>query len=190
MPRLRCASCGSQTRSTSFWIPASSSGSAHFPSWGSRAPRWRRQPGGALACSCNCGFSAGRATAWRSEREHLRFDPHVMMSMVRLSGSAVVQGLIPNLSWLGLVRILSTFGSDALAGFAIAFRVMVFAFLPAWGLANAAATLVGQNLGAGQPERAEASVWRACFYNMVFLGVVGLIFVVLPGPIVAAFTQR
>jgi Na+-driven multidrug efflux pump len=120
---------------------------------------------------------------------HLRFDPHVMMSMVRLSGSAVGQGLIPNLSWLGLVRILSTFGSDALAGFAIAFRVMVFAFLPAWGLANAAATLVGQNLGARQPERAEASVWRACFYNMVFLGVVGLIFVVLPGPIVAAFTS-
>jgi MATE family, multidrug efflux pump len=119
---------------------------------------------------------------------HLRFDPHVMMSMVRLSGSAVVQGLIPNLSWLGLVRILSTFGSDALAGFAIAFRIMVFAFLPAWGLANAAATLVGQNLGARQPERAEASVWRACFYNMVFLGVVGLIFVVLPGPIVGAFT--
>src|SRR5262245_2817587 len=130
---------------------------------------------------------AGNRVAIRAR--HLRFDPRVMMSMVRLSGSAVVQGLIPTLSWLGLVRILSTFGSDALAGFAIAFRIMVFAFLPAWGLANAAATLVGQNLGARQPERAEASVWRACFYNMVFLGVVGLFFVVMPGSIVAAFTS-
>ena len=89
----------------------------------------------------------GRVTI---RREHLRLDPAVMLTMMRLSGSAVVQGLIPNLGWLGLVRILATFGSDALAGFAIAFRVVVFALLPAWGLANAAATLVGQNLGAGQ----------------------------------------
>jgi len=108
--------------------------------------------------------------------------------MIRLSGSAVVQSLIPNISWLGLVRILSTFGSDALAGYAIAFRVVVFALLPAWGLANAAATLVGQNLGAGKPDRAEKSVWRACFYNMVFLAVVGFVFVLLPVPLVAAFT--
>jgi putative MATE family efflux protein len=122
-------------------------------------------------------------------REHIGLDPGVMLNMVRLSGSAVVQGLIPNLSWVGLVRILATFGSDALAGFAIAFRVVIFALLPAWGLANAAATLVGQNLGAGKPERAETSVWRACFYNMLFLGVVGFVFVVLPVPLVAAFTS-
>ena len=112
-----------------------------------------------------------------------------MLGMVRRSGSAVVQGLIPNLGWLGLVRILATFGSDALAGFAIAFRVVVFALLPAWGLANAAATLVGQNLGAARPDRAESSVWRACFYNMVFLTAVGFVFVVLPVPLVGAFTD-
>jgi putative MATE family efflux protein len=123
-------------------------------------------------------------------REHIRFEPGVMINMVRLSGSAVVQGLIPNLSWLALVRILATFGSGALAGFGIAFRVVVFALLPAWGLANAAATLVGQNLGAGKPERAEASVWRACLYNMVFLSALGLVFVVLPVPLVAAFTSE
>src|SRR6266852_5307913 len=110
-------------------------------------------------------------------REHIRFEPSVMLNMVRLSGSAVVQGLIPNLSWLALVRVLATFGSGALAGFGIAFRVVVFALLPAWGLANAAATLVGQNLGAGKPERAETSVWRACLYNMVFLSALGLVFV-------------
>src|SRR5438477_5049185 len=121
-------------------------------------------------------------------RDHIRFEAGVMLNMVRLSGSAVVQGLIPNLGWLALVRILATFGSGALAGFGIAFRVVVFALLPAWGLANAAATLVGQNLGAGKPERAEASVWRACRYNLIALGLVGLIFVVFAGPVVAVFT--
>ena len=123
-------------------------------------------------------------------REHIRFEPGVMLNMVRLSGSAVVQGLIPNLSWLALVRVLATFGSDALAGFGVAFRLVVFALLPAWGLANAAATLVGQNLGAGKPERAETSVWRACVYNTVFLSAVGFVFVVLPVPLVAAFTRE
>jgi putative MATE family efflux protein len=120
-------------------------------------------------------------------REHVRLDPRVLLNMVRLSGSAVGQGLIPNLSWLALVRILATFGSDALAGFGIAFRIVVFALLPAWGLANAAATLVGQNLGAGKPERAEASVWQACLYNMIFLSAVGVVFVALPGVLVAGF---
>jgi len=123
-------------------------------------------------------------------REHLQLDPAVMLSMVRLSGSAVLQGLIPNIGWVGLVRIIATFGSDALAGFAIAFRVVVFALLPAWGLANAAATLVGQNLGAGKPDRAETSVWRAGFYNMLFLTAVGFLFVVLPVPLVGAFTDN
>lgn len=122
-------------------------------------------------------------------REHIRFDPGVMLNMVRLSGSAVFQALIPNMSWLGLIRILATFGSDALAGFAIAFRVVIFALLPAWGLANAAATLVGQNLGAGKPDRAETSVWRACYYNMLFLAGVGFVFVALPVPLVALFTS-
>lgn len=121
------------------------------------------------------------------ERRHLRVEPNVMLNMVRLSGSAVGQALIPNVSWLALMRILATFGSDALAGFAIAFRLVVFALLPAWGLANAAATLVGQNLGAGKPDRAAASVWAACFYNMVFLMLVGAVFVLLPEPLVAAF---
>lgn len=123
----------------------------------------------------------------RVGREHLRFEPRIMLTMVRLSGSAVIQGLIPNLGWLGLVRVLATFGSAAVAGFGIAFRIVVFALLPAWGLANAAATLVGQNLGAGRPDRAETAVWKACFYNMVFLSCVGFVFVALPVPLIAAF---
>ena len=122
-------------------------------------------------------------------REHLRLDPRVMMSMVRLSGTAVFQSLVATTSWVGLVRIIASFGSDAVAANTIAIRIVIFALLPAWGLANAAATLVGQNLGAGKPERAEASVWRACLYNLVALGTVGAIFVIFADAVVGLFTS-
>jgi len=122
-------------------------------------------------------------------RRHVRVDPVVMLRMVRLSGSAVLQSLIATTSWVGLVRIMASFGSAALAGHTIAIRIVIFALLPAFGLANASATLVGQNLGAGKPDRAEAVVWRACRYNFVFLGAVGLLFVALAGPLVGVFTR-
>ncbi len=121
-------------------------------------------------------------------RRHLRFDLSVTLRFLRISGIGVLQALIESASWLGLVRILSGFGSAALAGYTIAIRVAIFALLPSFGFANAAATLVGQNLGAGQPERAERSVWIAAFYNFVFLGLVSIAFVALPGPIVRFFS--
>jgi putative MATE family efflux protein len=122
-------------------------------------------------------------------REHLRLDPRVMLNMLRLSGTAVFQVLIATTSWVGVVRILAGFGSNALAGNTIAIRIVIFALLPSWGFANAAATLVGQNLGAGKPDRADASVWRAAFYNMVALAAIGLLFVVFADAIVAGFTS-
>jgi putative MATE family efflux protein len=128
----------------------------------------------------------GRVTI---RREHLTLDPAVMLSMLRLSGTAVFQTLIATTSWIGLVRILAGFGSDVLAGNTIAIRIVIFALLPSWGFANAAATLVGQNLGAGKPDRAETSVWRASFYNMVALAGIGLLFVVFADAIVAGFTS-
>jgi putative MATE family efflux protein len=134
-------------------------------------------------------------TLWRGrgrvviQRRHLNLDPAVMLRMLRLSGNAMFQILIGTASWIGLVRIISGFGSAALAGYTIGIRIIVFALLPSWGMANAAATMVGQSLGAGKPDRAERSVWIAGFYNMIFLGVVGLAFVIGAPFLVSLFTR-
>jgi putative MATE family efflux protein len=109
--------------------------------------------------------------------------------ILRTSANGVGQLLISTTSWVGLYKILALFGSPVLAGYTIALRVVIFALMPAWGLANAGATLVGQNLGAGKPERAMEAVRIAKRYNMLFLGVVGLVFVVLARPIVGVFTS-
>ena len=112
-----------------------------------------------------------------------------MRSVLRLSGSGTIQILISTASYIGLVRILSVFGSPALAGYTIGMRVIMFAILPAFGVSNAAATMVGQNLGAQRPDRAERAVWTAAFYNMVFLGAVGLAFLVGAPFIAGLFTS-
>lgn len=112
----------------------------------------------------------------RITRKHVALDIPVIGNLIKIGTGGTAQFLIASASWIFLIRILSHFGNDALAGYTIAIRVIVFAILPAWGMANAAATLVGQNLGAQQPERAETSVWRTAFYNMLFLGFITLVF--------------
>jgi putative MATE family efflux protein len=124
----------------------------------------------------------------RVQRRHLKLEFDTMVTMIRLSATGMFQMLIGMTSWLALIRILSGFGSAALAGYTIAIRIIIFALLPSWGLSNAAATLVGQNLGAGKPDRAEQAVWKAGFYNMIFLGVIGLGFVLFAELIISAFT--
>jgi putative MATE family efflux protein len=119
----------------------------------------------------------------------LRLDLAIMKTVLRLSSSGTIQILIGTASYVGLVRILSVFGSAALAGYTIGIRVILFALLPAFGISNAAATMVGQNLGARRPDRAERAVWTAAIYNMLFLGSVGLVFLVAAGPIAGAFTS-
>lgn len=125
----------------------------------------------------------------RVTRRHFRLDPALMWQMIRLSGSGTFQILVGSASWIGLVRVISGFGSTALAGYTIGMRIVVFALLPSWGLSNAAATMVGQALGARKPDRAEQAVWIAGKYNLGFLGGVGVIFVAFAGPIVSIFTS-
>lgn len=121
-------------------------------------------------------------------REHWTFDPKLLGSIISLSATGVLLFLIATASWTGLVMIVAGFGSIAIAGYQIGLRVIVFVILPAVGLANAAATLVGQNLGAGQPERAERSVWMAGGINAALLGVAGLFFVLFSDAVIAIFT--
>ena len=112
-----------------------------------------------------------------------------MKTLLRLSGTGTFQVFVGMASWIGLTRINASFGTDALASYQIAIRIIIFALLPSWGLANAAATMVGQALGAGKPERGEEAVWRAAFYNLIFLGAAGLVFIIFANPITHLFTQ-
>ena len=121
----------------------------------------------------------GSQLAWRGA---------VLWNIVRTSLGGVGQMLVAMTSWIFLMRILSSIGSEAVAGATIAIRVMMFTMMPAWGMSNAAATLVGQNLGAQQPERAEASVWQIGWYNMAYLVLIAVLFFAFPRQIVGIFS--
>lgn len=119
----------------------------------------------------------------------LRFDRAMLARMVRIAGPGMVQYVVGTASWLAVIRLVASFGSDALAGYTIAVRILVFALLPSWGMGNAAATLVGQNLGARQPERAARSVWLTAGANAAFLGVVAVGLIVFAEPLIRLFTD-
>ncbi|MCA1577790.1 MAG: MATE family efflux transporter [Acidobacteria bacterium] len=153
--------------------------------------------GAAIATNIGRGTGAIYALSrlWRQggrfdvRRHHLRLEPSIMWRMIRLSATGTFQVFIGMASWIGLVRIISSFGSDAVAGYTFGIRVILFALLPSWGMANAAATMVGQALGAGNPQRAEQAVWKAGFYNMIFLGIVGLLFIFFAPQIIGFYTS-
>jgi putative MATE family efflux protein len=120
---------------------------------------------------------------------HLSFDGEVMRRLIGLSIGGIFQYLVPTGSWAFLARLAAVFGSTAVAGYGLAVRIIVFVILPSWGMSNAAATLVGQNLGAGKPQRAEQSAWHASQYAAAFLGLVGLAFLFAAPQVVRIFTQ-
>jgi len=134
-------------------------------------------------------LAAGRGHL-RVLREHLRYDGELMRTMLRISRSGILQIFIGSASWIGLVRVITSFGTNAVAGYQIAIRIVMFAILPSFGMASAAATLVGQNLGAGHPDRAERAVWRASFYNVIAMGLVGAFFLIAADPLIALFTKE
>jgi len=153
--------------------------------------------GGAVATNIGRGIGViyQLAMLWRGrsrvkiDREKLRLDFDVMRRLLRVSAGGIMQFLVATASWLLLVRIVAIFGSAALAGYTIALRIIVFAILPSWGLGSAAATLVGQNLGAQKPERAERAVWICGLWNMAFLALVTIVFVLGARPLVLLFTD-
>lgn len=133
-------------------------------------------------------LAAGRGHL-KVERQHLRIDRDLALHLARVSAGGIGQFLVATASWLGLVRILTPFGAAALAGYTIALRIVIVALLPSWGMSNAVATLVGQNLGARKPERAERSVMIVGVYNMVFLLGVMVAFLWAAEPLVAVFSS-
>jgi putative MATE family efflux protein len=133
-------------------------------------------------------LTSGRSRITVRLRE-VRIDFGVMWRMIRLSLGGMFQYFVQMASWIGMIRIIAAFGSAAVAANTLAIKIIVFAILPSWGMSNAAATLVGQNLGAKKPDRAEHAVWRTGFYNMCFMGSIGLICIIFAEPIIRIFTS-
>jgi putative MATE family efflux protein len=123
------------------------------------------------------------------KRSHLMWNITVILKIIRTSRGGIGQMLVAMMSWIFLMRILAHVGSEAVAGATIALRIMLFTMMPAWGLANAAATLVGQNLGANQPERAESSVWKIGIYNMIFMLSVSVVYFVFNESLLRIFSS-
>jgi putative MATE family efflux protein len=159
-----------------------------FPELGVTGAAWATAIGRSFGVVMQLSILCSTGSRIRLAARHFRPDWPVLRNLARVSSTGMLQFLIAHASWVGLVRIIAFSGAAALAGYTIAIRVVIFILLPSWGLSNAAATLVGQNLGARRPDRAESSVWHTGFYNMVFLSTTGIVLIAFPTPILSFFT--
>ena len=132
----------------------------------------------------------GRGGRIRVGLAQLTLQLPIVFRLLQISAGGIAQFLVATASWIFLMQIVSGFGSTAVAGYTIAVRIVMFSMMPAWGLSNAAATLVGQNLGAGLPERAATSVWRIATYNVIYMGLSALVLLVFTEAIVTFFTSE
>lgn len=130
----------------------------------------------------------GKSSVLKFDSEALKLRLGMMVNIVKISLGGIGQFVISTFSWSILVRVIAQYGSEVVAGYTIAIRVIIFTILPSWGLANAAATLVGQNLGAKKADRAESAVWKCSIYNVYFLAVVMLIFNIYAAEIIGVFS--
>ena len=159
-----------------------------FPEWGVTGAAVATTLGRGIALMMAIWMLARGSGHLALKRRHLAVEPATMWRIARLSGMGTFQVAIGSMSWMGLVRVVSSFGSTAMAGYTIAIRLVIFALMPAFGLGGAAATRVGQSLGARKPERAEQAVWTAAKYDVVFLSAIGLVFLTFTPSIVGIFT--
>lgn len=161
-----------------------------FPEWGIEGAAIATVIGRAVGiCYQVYHLAKGRGIV-KIHSGNWQYKNDIVVRLVRLSSGVTAQFIIGSASWIFLMRIMSTFGSVALAGYTIAIRIIIFTILPAWGFSNAAATMVGQNLGALQPERAEKSVWRTGFFNAIFMGIVMIVFLFFSDDIADFFTDE
>jgi putative MATE family efflux protein len=135
-------------------------------------------------------FLFGRGGVIQIRWETLALRANIILNVIKVSGGSILQFIIGSASWIFLMTIMSRFGENAVAGYTIAIRVFIFTLLPSWGLANAAATLVGQNLGAKHPERAEAAVWKSAYYNAFLMGFVMIVFLLFAPNIISIFSTQ
>lgn len=133
-------------------------------------------------------FEVGKIVRLRWNMLKPKWD--IIGSLLKIASGSTGQYLIASASWIFMIFILGRIGKEVTAGYTIAIRIVVFTILPSWGMANAAATLVGQNLGAGHPERAEKSAWRAGFFNMIFMGTVGICYLIFAPSLIRIFTDN